>query len=836
MFETEMYNNKIFSGDTSPGLQDVHTLMASTTSEETPGSVKPDTVNVELDPGGEGKSLDFTVTTPSNPDVRPLDLTILQDLSGSFNDDVKTMDDLAPNLANSIVEMQSDTQFGVASFVDKPISPFGSKHSGDYEYQTDLALTEDKSKFVTTIQEFDTHSGSDGNESQLSGLLQLAERSEELGWRPEAKHVVILSTDAGYHKAGDGSEADITTENNGDNVLDGDPPGTAEDYPSVEQVGNALQDANIVPLFAVTDRVNDDYQELVDEWGFGHVSKLKSDSSDMVNTVDKLITESSENISLNAHNDESSFVESIEPAEGFEDVAPGTGKTFTVNLSADSGVESGSFKLKSPGIGETVVNVTVGGEPELSVSNVTIDPEGDSGEKTAQFDVSLSEAPSSPVSYEYNTAEGTAATGDDYGAVSGTITFEPDGETSKTVEVPVFGDEEIELNEDFYLELSQDSKIKTTGKATIIDDDKPQLSIDDTSVEEGDSGTSTATFTVDLNKAPSAEETVTVDYSTADGSAKAGKDYKANSGTLTFNKGETSKEISVSVQGDTSAEKDEDFFLKLKNVSGKVSEEEVGMSKSEGVGTILDDDTSAVDQVLVPAEPDGYQLGRDGNDYYVVSDNVGKDARTTAVDTEGSNRVQMIDWLDIDSFKAASTQLILTMDNGHEVDIRSANQFDYELGANATTGDTGDVVSYETLLTDSLGLDAVPGEGEVKEGGSTTIIPNKVEIEGNTETNKGVEESFVYEYEYKDGKLVSQEEELVQIDEFTREDTLVLKSMGEEGVDSLSGLKDAITVSEAPIEDKTSLTFNETEETAASTLELMGIVDDTLETIDIAFA
>ena len=405
------------------------------------------------------------------------------------------------------------------------------------------------------------------------------------------------------------------------------------------------------------------------------------------------------------------------------------------------------------------------------------------------------------------------------------------------------------------IDVADIARDSLTGTVSTDADGKASISVD---LLEDKTTEGAEELKVTLDDYSSSATTTVEDSSIAPPSVSAGSDSYTEGSTAEFNidSALTDTELSYTLAGDidvadiagdsltgtVSTDADGKASISVDLLEDKTTEgaEELKVTlddySSSATTTVEDSKGESVDQVLVPAEPDGYQLGRDGNDYYVVSDNVGKDARTTAVDTEGSNRVQMIDWLDIDSFKAASTQLILTMDNGHEVDIRSANQFDYELGANATTGDTGDVVSYETLLTDSLGLDAVPGEGEVKEGGSTTIIPNKVEIEGNTETNKGVEESFVYEYEYKDGKLVSQEEELVQIDEFTREDTLVLKSMGEEGVDSLSGLKDAITVSEAPIEDKTSLTFNETEETAASTLELMGIVDDTLETIDIAFA
>ena len=72
----------------------------------------------------------------------------------------------------------------------------------------------------------------------------------------------------------------------------------------------------------------------------------------------------------------------------------------------------------------------------------------------------------------------------------------------------------------------------------------PAISINDISIPEGDSGTSNFVFTVSLSTAT--EQTVSVNYSTANNTATAGSDYVATSGTLTFNPGDTTKTITVS--------------------------------------------------------------------------------------------------------------------------------------------------------------------------------------------------------------------------------------------------------------------------------------------------
>ena len=130
---------------------------------------------------------------------------------------------------------------------------------------------------------------------------------------------------------------------------------------------------------------------------------------------------------------------------------------------------------------------------------------------------------------------------------------------------------------------------------TITDDDAPELSIADASVTEGDSGTSaTLTFTVTLD--PAATLPVTVDWQTADGTAEAGTDYTAGSGTLTFESGDASKTVAVTVTGDDADEPNETFTVTLSNAPGAT------LTDATGTGTITDDDgPPAVTLVLTPA-------------------------------------------------------------------------------------------------------------------------------------------------------------------------------------------------------------------------------------------
>jgi len=112
---------------------------------------------------------------------------------------------------------------------------------------------------------------------------------------------------------------------------------------------------------------------------------------------------------------------------------------------------------------------------------------------------------------------------------------------------------------------------------------QPQfLIITDAVVAEGDSGPTNAVFTVQLTN-PFAD-VVTVDYATTNGSAVAGVDYVAASGTLTFQPGETNQTISVTIPGNTLDQSNRTFFVHLTNLST------MPLFRSQALGTILDDD------------------------------------------------------------------------------------------------------------------------------------------------------------------------------------------------------------------------------------------------------
>ena len=111
--------------------------------------------------------------------------------------------------------------------------------------------------------------------------------------------------------------------------------------------------------------------------------------------------------------------------------------------------------------------------------------------------------------------------------------------------------------------LSNSPSATVSGTPEVVET-TPTVSIAGGSGTEGDDDD--IDFTVTLDEA--ATDTVTVDYATSDGTADAGDDYTAKSGTLSFSAGTTSKTISVSIEDDIENESDETFTVTLSNASG----------------------------------------------------------------------------------------------------------------------------------------------------------------------------------------------------------------------------------------------------------------------------
>ena len=224
---------------------------------------------------------------------------------------------------------------------------------------------------------------------------------------------------------------------------------------------------------------------------------------------------------------------------------------------------------------------------QLSVSDAAVSEGGGS----AVFNITLAPTSTQAVTVSYATMSGSATGGDDYTTVSNTLVFDP-GDNEKNIAVPIVDDAADESDETFTFILNTPLNaeiIDGEGLGTIVDDDGvPSLTVADVTVTEGDGGVVNAVFEATLS--PASAGSVSVDYATADGTASAGSDYIAASGTLTFTPGSVTQTVTVSVNGDGIDEGDsETFTLDLSNPVN------AALADAQALATITDDESAQFD-------------------------------------------------------------------------------------------------------------------------------------------------------------------------------------------------------------------------------------------------
>jgi uncharacterized repeat protein (TIGR01451 family) len=233
----------------------------------------------------------------------------------------------------------------------------------------------------------------------------------------------------------------------------------------------------------------------------------------------------------------------------------------------------------------------------LTINDVSLN-EGNAGTTSFTFTVSLS-APAGPggVTFDIATADGTATQPSDYTLKSLTSQTIPAGSSTYSFTVLVNGDTTPETNETFFVNVTNATGTGVTvtdgqGQGTIVNDDAaPNLTINDVSLNEGNAGTTTFTFTVSLS-APAPTGGVTFDIATADGTATQPSDYTQKTLTSqTIPAGSSTYTFSVLVNGDVTPETDETFFVNVTNITNAIG------SDTQGLGTIVNDDITKIHDV-----------------------------------------------------------------------------------------------------------------------------------------------------------------------------------------------------------------------------------------------
>ncbi|KAM3595753.1 uncharacterized protein V6R79_002292 [Siganus canaliculatus] len=249
--------------------------------------VSPREISINLRPGSEAS----IVVEVKQLERYPVDLYYLVDVSASMQENLDHLKTVGVALSLRMTEHSSDLWLGFGSFVDKPVSPYINVHPSkinnpcsDFEircrpahgFHHVLSMTGNMSEFTRVIKRQRISGNMDTPEGGLDAMLQAAVCQREVGWRPEAKHLLLLMTDQPSHLALDSRLAGIVTPNDGlchleNNVYTGS---TKMDHPSLGQLSDKLLENNIYSIFAVEKQQYQWYEELVKLLPGTHLGKL----------------------------------------------------------------------------------------------------------------------------------------------------------------------------------------------------------------------------------------------------------------------------------------------------------------------------------------------------------------------------------------------------------------------------------------------------------------------------------------------------------------------------------------------------------------------------------
>ncbi len=185
-------------------------------------------------------------------------------------------------------------------------------------------------------------------------------------------------------------------------------------------------------------------------------------------------------------------------------------------------------------------------------------------------------------SVDFATAPGSATSPGDFQSASGILNFAA-GQATATISIGTVRDNTQEQAESFTVELSNPVRgTIANGTGTVsISADPPLPTVSISGGSASDTAAGSLTFTITLSAA--ATNTITVDYTTESGSATAGSDFTATSGSVTFLVGQTTQTVSVPIAADATGEDDESFTMRLTGALGAV------IAGGSATGTILGD-------------------------------------------------------------------------------------------------------------------------------------------------------------------------------------------------------------------------------------------------------
>uniref|UniRef100_A0A3Q1CZH3 Integrin beta n=1 Tax=Amphiprion ocellaris TaxID=80972 RepID=A0A3Q1CZH3_AMPOC len=343
-----------------------------------PVQMSPQKINLKLRPG---LPTTFRISF-RRVEGYPVDLYYLMDLSNSMKDDLENVKELGRDLFAALKKITEHAQIGFGAFVDKTVLPYTNTNKeklqrpcdesdqycqAAFGYRHVLSMTAKENEFKKKVADQFISGNLDSPEGSLDAMMQAAVCGNKIGWRNSSTRLIVLTTDAGFHMAGDGKLAGILEPNDQQCHMENNlyTKSNEMDYPSVGQLATELEKNNIQPIFAVTKNVEDVYKELSKMIPKSEVGVLSSDSKNVVqlietayNSLSSKVTVTHDNLPDNVRVVYTPICKYAGPAGDKNGVCDNVHVaqtiSFDVTVTADSCMEDTSFTIRPLGIKDTL--------------------------------------------------------------------------------------------------------------------------------------------------------------------------------------------------------------------------------------------------------------------------------------------------------------------------------------------------------------------------------------------------------------------------------------------------------------------------------------------------
>uniref|UniRef100_A0A8C7K3S2 Integrin beta n=1 Tax=Oncorhynchus kisutch TaxID=8019 RepID=A0A8C7K3S2_ONCKI len=262
--------------------------------------IRPQKLSLTLRPDDARR---FTVTVKQVEDY-PVDLYYLMDLSYSMRDDLARLRSLGNQLAAAMGRTTSNLRMGFGAFVDKPLSPYMYTYPEEavsnpcygiqtrclpqFGYKHVLSLTKQVERFTEEVAKQQVSRNRDSPEGGFDAVIQAVVCKDKIGWRGDASHLLVFTTDATTHIALDGRLAGLVQPNDGQCHIDRDnnyDKSSILDYPSLALITEKMSENNINLIFAVTNNVMPLYQNYSQLIPGTTVGTLSDDSGNVIQLI-----------------------------------------------------------------------------------------------------------------------------------------------------------------------------------------------------------------------------------------------------------------------------------------------------------------------------------------------------------------------------------------------------------------------------------------------------------------------------------------------------------------------------------------------------------------------